>query len=53
MKESDNVDIDHITPISEGGSDELSNLRISHPSCNRKHGAAISNKWFYKEKEGT
>jgi 5-methylcytosine-specific restriction endonuclease McrA len=30
--------IDHVTPRSKGGSDDVHNLRIAHPACNLKKG---------------
>lgn len=36
----DPLEVDHITPISEGGSDELWNLRVVHRSYNRSRGGA-------------
>lgn len=30
--------IDHIVPRSKGGTDDLSNLRLTHWGCNRKRG---------------
>ena len=35
----DNIEADHIIPMSSGGSDDLSNLRATHRSCNRRRGA--------------
>jgi hypothetical protein len=32
------VDIDHIVPRVHGGSDKLSNLRVTHSRCNRRKG---------------
>lgn len=34
--------IDHITPISKGGVDELDNVALAHWSCNREKGATLS-----------
>ena len=34
----EDIEADHIIPISAGGSDELWNLRAVHRSCNRKRG---------------
>lgn len=34
----DDVDIDHMTPISRGGMSVPSNLRVTHSSCNRSRG---------------
>lgn len=30
--------IDHVRPRSQGGSDEVHNLRIAHPTCNLRKG---------------
>jgi 5-methylcytosine-specific restriction endonuclease McrA len=35
---SDPFEADHIVPVSDGGSDDVSNLRAVHRSCNRKRG---------------
>lgn len=32
-------DLDHVTPLAEGGDDTPKNLRVAHPSCNTKKGA--------------
>ena len=32
------VDIDHIVPVTRGGSDHPSNLQVTHASCNRRKG---------------
>ena len=33
------MDVDHITPRSQGGGDDLANLRAAHSWCNRSRGA--------------
>lgn len=33
--------LEHIVPISLGGSDDMNNLAISHDKCNNKRGATI------------
>lgn len=30
--------IDHITPVSKGGTDQLNNLRLTHHLCNQERG---------------
>ncbi len=35
----DEIEIDHITPLSIGGEDNKDNLQAAHKSCNRKKGA--------------
>lgn len=35
--------VDHIVPVSEGGTDALDNLRAAHFDCNRKRGAGTFN----------
>lgn len=34
----DNIEADHITPISLGGTHDLTNLRATHRTCNRRRG---------------
>lgn len=34
--------LEHIIPISKGGTDDMSNLSISHNVCNQRRGAEIS-----------
>src|SRR5574338_1248937 len=36
-------DIDHIIPVSRGGTDDWYNLGPSHPECNRRHGQSLRN----------
>jgi 5-methylcytosine-specific restriction endonuclease McrA len=38
FKPGDIREADHITPVSAGGSDALSNLRATHRGCNRRRG---------------
>ncbi len=37
---ADELDVDHIHPTSDGGSDEENNKAVTHLSCNRSKGAA-------------
>ena len=39
--EPDDVHIDHIHPVSKGGSDKLDNLQVAHSLCNIKKGARV------------
>ena len=32
------VSIDHVTPVSQGGSDDITNLRPAHLKCNVRRG---------------
>ena len=46
-------DIDHVKPLSKGGSNKLKNLRISCPSCNRSKGAKSLNEFLkYSDQAG-
>lgn len=38
---AEDLDIDHIVPVSLGGSDDPENLQVTHASCNRSKGARI------------
>lgn len=35
------IEIDHIIPVSQGGSDDLDNLQVAHVLCNRRKGARV------------
>jgi 5-methylcytosine-specific restriction endonuclease McrA len=35
-REGDAFQIDHVVPFSVGGSDDLTNKRLAHGSCNRR-----------------
>lgn len=39
--EPDDIHIDHIHPVSLGGSDDLDNLQVAHSRCNLRKGARI------------
>jgi 5-methylcytosine-specific restriction endonuclease McrA len=32
--------VDHVTPVKHGGTDDASNLRAAHLTCNQRRGAA-------------
>jgi 5-methylcytosine-specific restriction endonuclease McrA len=34
----DEIDVDHILPLSLGGETAIDNLRVTHKSCNRSRG---------------
>lgn len=40
-----NATIEHIVPKSLGGSDEMSNLSVSHYSCNKARGSDVNFTW--------
>lgn len=40
-KRRDFLTIDHITPKSKGGSDEISNLRVCCLDCNKRKGSDV------------
>jgi hypothetical protein len=40
-RSTDNLTIDHIKPVSRGGTDEMNNLQILCKSCNSKKGSKI------------
>lgn len=37
----DQANIDHVVPLSKGGSDTLDNMQISHITCNSKKGSSL------------
>lgn len=39
--ELDDIHIDHIVPVSKGGSNRLTNLRVTHARCNMRKGAKV------------
>ncbi len=38
----DELEVDHIEPISKGGKDENGNLQVTHKYCNRKKGVTVN-----------
>lgn len=38
--------LDHLLPISKGGTNDFWNLAISHLGCNRKKGSKTMDEWF-------
>ena len=44
LKKGDKREVDHIIPLSKGGSNKLSNLRAVSFATNRSKGATISKK---------
>ena len=41
-------DLDHLVPVSRGGSSEPSNLAATHPFCNKKRGSRIGKEQLLK-----
>lgn len=37
--------VDHLVPKALGGKDDLANLQLAHPSCNRKKGDRFLQRW--------
>lgn len=35
------ANVDHIVPVSRGGTDDLENLQLAHPRCNRIKGDSL------------
>jgi 5-methylcytosine-specific restriction endonuclease McrA len=44
-----NATLEHITPLSKGGSDEIENLSISHYQCNNARGNNVEFSWDKKK----
>lgn len=40
--EPDDVQLDHIIPVSLGGENRLENLRVTHSLCNARKGARVN-----------
>ncbi len=39
--DDDYITLDHIIPISKGGTDIFSNMRLTHQRCNRRRGNVL------------
>lgn len=49
----DVTQIDHLTPVIQGGTHSISNLAIVHKQCNaEKHGKTLEEHWEWREKVG-
>ncbi|MFA5176370.1 MAG: DUF262 domain-containing protein [Candidatus Nanoarchaeia archaeon] len=44
----EDIEVDHIIPISMGGKDKIENLQITHKDCNRKKGTKNIKKYLYE-----
>jgi 5-methylcytosine-specific restriction endonuclease McrA len=52
-KAKDVTQIDHLTPVIQGGTHSISNLAIVHKQCNaEKHGKTLEEHWEWREKVG-
>lgn len=40
--------LEHLTPLSRGGSNDFANLGIAHNKCNKQKGAKTLSEWFNK-----
>ena len=45
IKKKDEYNIEHLTPVSRGGANDVSNWRISHKVCNSRKGALTFEEW--------
>ena len=43
--------LEHLTPLSRGGSNKYDNLGIAHRKCNKKKGTKTLTEWFNNKKE--
>ena len=41
IADGETAHVDHIRPVSKGGTDEVANLQVTHPACNMRKG----NRW--------
>jgi 5-methylcytosine-specific restriction endonuclease McrA len=45
--------VDHVTPLARGGSDDASNLLLTHAQCNKeKHNKTLSEHWEWRVRHG-
>jgi len=44
-KQSENLEVDHIVPLSRGGSNDLENLQLLCATCNRSKGTKTMEEW--------
>lgn len=51
--EASDATLDHIVPISLGGADQPSNVRLAHSTCNSRRGDGIRHPGVRRESEGS
>jgi len=45
--------VDHIVPVSQGGSHDVSNIALAHGKCNaEKHGKSLDQHWQWRQQVG-